>query len=72
MTCASGLRRKALQSLYCKFSKVKQAKNVVHHCDHVFIVAEQEMDGNAIAMGLASAPGPDWLNDIPTLGTRLK
>ena len=34
---------------------------------------EQEMDGNAIAFGLASAPGPDWLKElVPTLGQRLK
>ena len=31
------------------------------------------MDGKAIAFGLATAPGPDWLKDlIPTLGLRLK
>ena len=31
------------------------------------------MDGKAIAFGLASAPGPDWLRDVvPTLGLRLK
>ena len=31
------------------------------------------MDGAAIAFGLASAPGPDWLKDVvPTLGQRLK
>ena len=34
---------------------------------------EQELDGNAIAMGLASSPGPDWIKDIvPVLGVRLK
>lgn len=31
------------------------------------------MDGKAIAFGLATAPGPDWLKDlIPALGLRLK
>ena len=36
-------------------------------------LTEQEMDGNAINFGLASAPGPDWLKDVvPTLGLRLK
>ena len=31
------------------------------------------MDGAAIAIGLASSPGPTWLKDvIPIVGTRLK
>ncbi len=31
------------------------------------------MDGNAISLGFASSPGPDWLKDVvPTLGLRLK
>ena len=31
------------------------------------------LDGNAIAVGLAYSPGPDWLKDIvSTLGVRLK
>ena len=31
------------------------------------------MDGNAIAVGLASGPGPDWLKDVvPKVGQRLK
>lgn len=39
----------------------------------LFFFAEQDMDGNAVAMSLASVPGPDWLKDIiPTLGVRLK
>ncbi len=34
---------------------------------------EQEMDGAAIAYGLASCPGPNWLQDvIPKVGLRLK
>ena len=39
----------------------------------VYVTAEQDMDGKAIAFGLATAPGPDWLKDlIPALGIRLK
>ncbi|SMN12479.1 hypothetical protein SPBRAN_1134 [uncultured Candidatus Thioglobus sp.] len=31
------------------------------------------MDGSAIALGLASTPGPDWLKDVvPKVGQRLK
>ena len=31
------------------------------------------MDGSAIAYGLDSSPGPNWLKDvIPKVGTRLK
>ena len=31
------------------------------------------MDGNALAFGLASSPGPGWLKEIVhTLGQRLK
>ena len=46
-------------------------------CGHTFTnivyVVEQQLDGNAIAFGIASSPGPDWLRDvISTLGTRLK
>ena len=38
-----------------------------------FGIAEQEMDGKAIAFGLASSPGHDWLKDVvPALGLRLK
>ena len=33
---------------------------------------EQDMDCKAIAFGLATAPGPDWLKDvIPALGLML-
>ena len=39
----------------------------------ILLILDQEMDGNAVVFGLASAPGPDWLKDIiPTLGQRLK
>lgn len=73
MMCVSDLRKEALQSLYCKFSEVKQA-NLCVKCHSsqwsCFIAAEQEINGNAIAMVLAYAPGPDWLKDIvPTLST---
>lgn len=31
------------------------------------------MDGNAISIGFASSPGPDWLKDVvPKTGLRLK
>ena len=31
------------------------------------------MDGSAIALGLASTPGPSWLKDVvPKVGQRLK
>ena len=31
------------------------------------------MDGNAIAIGLSTSPGPDWLKDVVTkVGLRLK
>ena len=31
------------------------------------------MDGDAISVGFASSPGPDWLKDIvPKVGLRLK
>ena len=31
------------------------------------------MDGSAIAFGIATSPGPDWLKElVPTLGLRLK
>ncbi len=37
------------------------------------MIADQELDGCAIAFGLGSAPVPHWLKDIiPTLGQRLK
>ena len=34
---------------------------------------DEELNGDAIALGLASDPGPSWLKDIiPKLGLRLK
>lgn len=34
---------------------------------------EQDLDGNAVALGLATSPGPDWLKDVvASLGLRLK
>ena len=37
------------------------------------VYLEQELDGSAIAVGLASSPGLDWLKDIvPLLSVRLK
>ena len=40
---------------------------------HDDVCIEQEMDGDAILMGFASSPGPDWLKDvIPKVGLRLK
>ncbi len=49
-------------------------RNDEHRNDeHVYVIADQELDGCAIAFGLGSAPGPHWLKDIiPTLGQRLK
>ncbi len=42
-------------------------------CKNLTWILEQELDGKAIAVGLASSPGPDWLKDVvPTLGLRLK
>lgn len=38
-----------------------------------FFFLDQQLDGCAITVGMASSPGPDWLKDvIPILGTRLK
>lgn len=34
---------------------------------------DEELDGDAIVLGLASDPGPSWLKDIiPKMGVRLK
>lgn len=50
----------------------RQDHSGVYHLD-IMSCVEQELDGNAIAMGLASSPGPDWIKDIvPVLGVRLK
>ncbi len=39
----------------------------------VYFPPDQELDGCAIAVGLGSSPGPDWLKDVvPVLGLRLK
>lgn len=41
--------------------------------DIISVILEQELDGSAISMGLASSPGPDWIKEIvPLLGVRLK
>ena len=38
-----------------------------------FNVSDQDMDGKAIAAGLATCPGPDWLKDVVAkVGLRLK
>lgn len=61
-----------LLSPCCVLSKVCQCMHAHRNC-LLFFIVEQDLDGNAIAMGLASTPGPDWLKDIiPTLGVRLK
>lgn len=37
------------------------------------IFSDEDMDGKAIAAGLATCPGPDWLKDVVTkVGLRLK
>lgn len=39
----------------------------------LIICLEHQLDGSAIAVGIASSPGPNWLTEVvPTLGTRLK
>lgn len=36
-------------------------------------ISDEDMDGDAVAVGLASSPGPDWLKDlVPKVGVRLK
>ena len=61
-----------LQSPFCTLSKVHVCARA-HRTVIRYFYVEQDLDGNAIAMGLASTPGPDWLKDIvPTLGVRLK
>ena len=36
-------------------------------------IIENDMDGDAIVLGLASCPGPDWLKEIiPKVGQRFK
>ncbi len=38
-----------------------------------YYFTEEEMDGKAIAIGLSTTPGPDWLKDIiKKVGQRLK
>ena len=36
-------------------------------------ISDEDLNGDAIAFGLASSPGPDWLKDaVPKVGLRLK
>lgn len=80
----SGWKTGVFRSLFCAISQVRPRRFFLFVCLHVwdvtlfdyttfFGIAGQEMDGKAIAFGLASSPGHDWLKDVvPALGLRLK
>lgn len=56
----------------CIYSYSAFAKHLTILLPRSFII-EQELDGDAIAVGLASSTGPDWLKDVvPKMGLRLK
>ena len=53
----------------CRASKVVSYFELVLFCSYYFSVyynTEQQLDGAAVSVGLASSPGPDWLHGTST------
>lgn len=56
----------------CRASKVVSYFELVLFCSYYFSVyynTEQQLDGAAVSVGLASSPGLDWLHDTPPSST---
>lgn len=46
---------------------------IITHVNGPILYSDEDMKDDAVAVGLSSSPGPDWLKDlVPKVGLRLK